>query len=94
MALRSHRPCACGDVFYAELGISNGSAGHSFALHIKGKSKDEAFDDELLEVRQSHSSEEAPEQAELALRAEGVERRGLTKRKQFQQENSRDTAHG
>ena len=53
-------------------------------MHIKGKSRDEAFDDELLEVRQSHSSEEAPEQAELALRAEGVERRGLTERKRFQ----------
>ena len=45
LALRSRRPCACGDVFYAELGRSNGSAGHSFALHIKGKSRDEAFDD-------------------------------------------------
>ena len=30
--------------------------------------RDEAFDDEPLEVRQSHSSEETPEQAELALR--------------------------
>ena len=57
-----------------------------FAPHIRGKSKDEAFDDERLEVRQSHSSEEAPEQAELTLKAEGVERRGLTERKRFQWE--------
>ena len=65
-----------------------------FALHIREKSKDEAVDDEPLEVRQSHSSEEAPEQTEVTLKAEGVERRGLTKRKHFQQENSRDTEHG
>lgn len=65
-----------------------------FAPHIRGKSKDEAFDDERLEVRQSHSSEEALEQAELALKAEGVERRGLTERKRFQQETSRDSEHG
>jgi hypothetical protein len=47
-----------------------------------------------VEVRQSYSSEEAPEQIELALKAEGVERMGLTERKPFQQENSRETEHG
>jgi hypothetical protein len=73
LALRSRRSCACGDVFYTELGRSNGSVGHSFALHIKGKSKDEAFDDGRLEFRQSHSSEEALEQVELTLKAEGLE---------------------
>ena len=55
---------------------------------------DKAFDDKPLEVRQSHSSEEAREQIELALKAECVERRGLTERKPFQQENNRDTEHG
>jgi hypothetical protein len=45
-------------------------------LQIKGKSKYKAFDDERLEVRQSHSSEEAPEQAGLKPRAEVVEQRG------------------
>jgi glutaredoxin len=45
-----------------------------------------AFDhfNEPLEVRQSHSNEEAPEQTELALKAEGEERMRLTKRKHFQ----------
>ena len=45
LTLRSHRPCACGDVFYAELGRSNGSVGCRYIPHIKGKSCDEAFDD-------------------------------------------------
>ncbi|MFT4788478.1 MAG: hypothetical protein ACI95X_001291 [Paraglaciecola sp.] len=58
--------------------------GHVFVLHIKGESRDEAFDDRTLEVRQSHSSEEATEQAGLTLRAEDVEGRGLTERKYFQ----------
>jgi hypothetical protein len=44
-----------------------------------------------LGVRQSYSSEEAPEQTEVALKAEGVE---LTEGKHFQQETSRDTEHG
>jgi len=65
-----------------------------FVPHIKGKSWDEAFDDKPLEVRQSHSSEEAPEQAGLTLRVERVERRGLTKRKRSQQKIGRDSEHG
>jgi hypothetical protein len=44
--------------------------GARFVLHIKGKSRDEAFDDRPLEVRQSHSSEEACEQIGLITKAE------------------------
>ena len=42
------------------------------------------FDDKSLEVRQSHSSEEARKQIGLTTKAEYVERRGLTERKRFQ----------
>jgi hypothetical protein len=51
---------------------------------LRGEVRDEAFDDEPLEFRQSHSSEEAPEQTVLTLKADCVERRELTKRKRFQ----------
>jgi hypothetical protein len=76
LTLRSHRPCACGDVVYAQLGRSSGSVGHH-VLHIKGTSWDGAFDDKSLEVRQLHSSEEAREQIGLITKAEFVERRGV-----------------
>jgi hypothetical protein len=75
-----------------ELVRASGSLGHS-VLHIEGEVRDEAFD-EPLEVRQSHSSEEAPEQTELAQKAECVERRGLAERKRFHQKISGDSAHG
>jgi len=66
----------------------------TFLPHIKGKSGDEAFDDKPLEVRQSHNSEEAREQAGLALKAKCLERRGLTERKRSQQKFNRDSEHG
>jgi hypothetical protein len=65
-----------------------------FCAYLYTKSGHGWLGKSLVEVRQSHSSEEAPEQAGLAIRAEGAKRRGLTKRKHFQQENNRDTEHG
>jgi hypothetical protein len=36
LTLRSHRPCACGDVFYTELGRSSGLVGHSLSYTLRG----------------------------------------------------------
>jgi hypothetical protein len=33
---RSHRPCACGDVFYAQLGRSSGLVGHVLSYTLRG----------------------------------------------------------
>jgi hypothetical protein len=64
------------------------------SIFIIKSGAEERFDDEPLEVRQSHNSEEAPEQIELALKAECVEQWGLTERQRFQQKISRDSEHG
>ena len=58
--LRSHRPCACGDVFYAELGRSNSLFANTNSL--LGSLIGVANKYNGLEVRQTHSSEEACEQ--------------------------------
>jgi hypothetical protein len=58
---------------------SNPVGGTPFILHIKGKSKDETFDDKPLEVRQSHSSDQARKQIGLSSKAECVKRLSPTK---------------
>jgi hypothetical protein len=36
LTLRSHRPCACGDVFYAQLGRSSGLVRHDLSHTLRG----------------------------------------------------------
>ena len=95
LALRSHGPCACGDVFYAELGRSNGSAGHCLSCTLKGSQKTKPLmmrhwkSDSLMVVKNPPNN-----LSYRSRRREWSEAKGTDREEAFSKKNSRDTEHG